>query len=297
VSSSNTVNYGAGGCPSSAPAGWTVVKAEGFDSGSLGANEVLPSGCCSFSTTAHTGSRSLAGNISGDDSNMGIYFDNLLGTYTSLYVSYWDRLDPNAYYPNNDFPFIKIIPTAALTCGATADIMFNGNSGNTSQTSEPMALQGEGNPANGASCNGLIAYASDVGVSVNAGTWRHIEILVTPSTSVAPGGQVNPVPGHCSSSSQAGCGNGNMEVWLNNTLIYTYPNGNLNGTQNMQNAQIELGGFYTDFCQPPGGGACGSIANNQQCGQPWTNCTGSVPGGGGPPGYSRYVDDVIIMKQ
>jgi hypothetical protein len=297
VTSSNDVNWGSGGCPSSAPNGWTVVKAESFSSGTLGSGEVMPSGCCSFVTSpTHAGAKyAYGGMINSDNSNAGLYIDGVLGTYTSMYISYWEYLDSNALYPNNDFPFLKLIPTAPLTCSGTTDIMFNGNTaGSTSNTAESFGLQGESNYNLSAPCNSQIAYNTDVQISPNAGTWRQVEILVTPSTSVAAPPQVNPAPGKCSSPTQAGCGNGRMTVYMDGKLIYDYPNANVNGTQDFTNAQIEIGGFYTDFCMNPAG--CGSTPYQTHC-IPWSACPGPTPGYGAPSGFNRYWDDLVVMKQ
>ena len=94
----------------SIPSGWTLVRAEGFESGALGTGEYGRSGCNTLDTVssamAHTGTYSWVGNVcgDGDDPTWGLAYQQV-GSFNDLYVSSWTYLSPGAHIETGNFYF------------------------------------------------------------------------------------------------------------------------------------------------------------------------------------------------
>ena len=275
---------GTGGC--ALPAGWTLVAQQDFECsgshaipanpscGTLPAQETTtapgcPSGCGApnnFETVQnHTpgGTYGFGGLYAGDGAEVDWIYGNgtgggsssNVGSFGTLYMSWWEYTDPNAKYGNSDYYMNHIVsPNGMSGChGLAQDFAYDaqpGGGGGSAPTSTAEMLPiSNGDTSNPPNCQGFYQYGNgDTGLPMMAGTWRQVEILYTPSTSVGPaiaGG----VPGtKCLSPSQAGCGNGTAQLFINGQLSQQSLNANLNGTVSMANSSIAAGGATTDTC-------------------------------------------------
>jgi len=285
----------------SIPSGWSLVCAEGFAGGTTHCNSSQSFGYLNNAqggingTQPHTGSFSLQGTYGSDGD---VIADNIgiPGSFSSVYISYWDWVSSNALYPNSDYFLVDLRNPAG--CGAFAgfgqDIGIDAQNyasglSLSSYTSGGFIVISQGDPGNSA-CVGNYEWNNNANLSINRGTWRQYEFLITPSTT--GNGQTNPMPNNCSTPTSAtGCGNGTLKMWVNGQQVLPGNNNlNLNGTQSMVNAGtfVQVGGTITDFNSSSGG----SVNCN-----PFSSCPGTQPGTGAPPIYQRIIDDIIVMTQ
>src|SRR5262249_43345777 len=117
-------------------------------------------------------------------------------------------------------------------------------------------------------------YQSGPNLQINAGAWRQYELWYHPSTIT-------------SGTQSTNTGDGEARMWVNGVLqLHDGPGVNLNGTVNMANSEVHVGGFITSF----------KTDLTTRC-VPFTACPGPAPGTGAPSAYHRYIDDVIVMKK
>jgi hypothetical protein len=300
---------GTGGCE--LPAGWTLVAQQDFECS--GSHAVPPNPACgtlpstqvtsvggdnkpisSFEQTqAHSGSYAFGGAYTGDggqvnwilgqpqSSNSG---PGLLGSFSSVYISYWEYTDPSAQYPNSDYYLFHMV-SPSLCNGLPQDVAYdaqpNGGGGAPPSSNAFMLPVANGNTT-GEACQGYYQWANGGrSLDMMAGKWRQVEIAYTPSTSVTPP-QANTPNVNCSAATKKGCGNGSLQLYINGQLSQQSLNANLNGTTSMANSDVEVGGVITDFCDA----GAATRAN------PFTRCPKAAP-----RAFHRYFDDIIIMKK
>ena len=94
-------------------------------------------------------------------------------------------------------------------------------------------------------------YQGGASLDMMAGTWRQVEVLMTPNTTFA-GTQLDIPNANCTSPSVAGCGNGEYRLYINGSLLIDQNNRNFNGAASMTNTSQIIGGVITDFCDTAG---------------------------------------------
>lgn len=316
-----------GGC--AAPAGWTALTQNDFECSGSHAFPAQPS-CGTLpsnqTTSANTppngffqnvqnhtpgGSYAYGGLHEGDGSTVNWLYNlsgGNVGSFTSIYISFWEWTDANQMLGNSDYGVAQINLAGNLGCSIGFNNQYYG------QASDPtgnnfasmlsggyMQASGTGDPALAGSlfCQGTAFDGSNgaAGIpwAVRAGVWTQYEVLFTPSTTFTPP-TVFPWP-DCSglSPSSPSCGNGTEKLWINGQLVGSFTNENLNGTDSFTDALVWVGSFMTSF-EPRANGML-------RCVYTWTtngtdpNCPGAQPGVGGPQPFHRYFDDIIVMKQ
>lgn len=271
------------------PAGWTFVKAQGFENG-LGAGEFSRGGAIS-TTQHHTGTHSWGAFIDGDGYTDAWGFSPSMTT--DIYASTWIYWDANAHIEvGNAFLF-------RLACNACAGAAHNqfqeflvnfDNFGH--QVSISTAAQGltlDFSP------QGLYTppQFSSKGYTIPGGSWEQQELWFHPNT--CTNGVVN--------------NDGFARFYRNGTLFIDAESRNLVGcVPNVSLLDLEVGG-QTDVecvlnssgqCVGPAGIAIPPGGQQKRC-NPYTACPALQADGVTPcvqqNGWNRYHDDTIILKK
>ena len=257
------------------PSGWSLVRATDFE-GSIPSGETWELWGASVQTDRyHAGSKSLGGTYDSGQDDVAWRLDgSVLGTYSEVYLSFYEYIESQALFNDEFFlarfgvsnPFQEIIADWYWAPG------FNKPSATLYAVSQGVA---DGRSA-------------EKGATVPKGAWHQWEIHYRPNTS--------------------GSSNGFYRVYLDGTLFMSAENANLNATVSMNNADVQVGGVYTkavwmmDYptCKvcstAPGNGTdyC-TRANN------WDYESFSNPKCNpiDPPlaSFKRYFDDIIVMKK
>jgi hypothetical protein len=285
------------------PAGWTLRWARGFE-GAINGNEgAYPAGNSATvianssnpDCLAHTGTHSAGatyfgnGNIIGWGINPGL-IGNFGINWTEVDISYWDCVSNQALYGNSDYYLGGIQSNNGCADpgnpiqDVTLDAQFFGNVATTaSETSEYFMVGGVGSTTN-TTCMGFFNYEKGFTLNINAGVWRQYEIHIKPSTTVTNTTCFQP-----GNADQNNCsGNGELEVYVNGSLVTQILNADLNGSSNLGDPAAYAGGVLTDVT-PDG-------SNTPGC-SPFTHCPGPAPGAGAPPAFNRYIDDFIVITR
>jgi len=269
---------GCGAINMSVPSGWSLLAADGFEGGNLcdQSAEGLGNGAVSCAK-GHSGSCSISTNVSYDQAGpQWLYLQGHSGSFTSIYLSYWEYVDPQATF-NDEYQVGDLWQSQNGGFAQEIAVGFLGQSFNA--TSAPMTFDPQNGVSNGV--NPPTTYGQTV--SMAGGTWHQYEIEWTPGNN-----------GGCS-----------VQVYRDSSLLASGSGLNCNGTVNMTGAQVQAGGQYTKLLwtnngNPPPSGACTTLGNG----------FGSEYQGGGAsfsaiaalcgpivPSFNRYIDDVIVMKQ
>ena len=271
----------------SVPDGWTLVRAQGFESGYL-EEDIAGSTTEITQVNPHTGSFALRGDYTSDGDIVAWVFNDggskggQIGPYTTLYISYWDYIEPQGLYANSDYSIIDIINR--FVCGAEQNFFYGAQFFGTdaSTTTTTMLAGGEGSEGDMEHCQPFYQYDQGTTIPINAGYWRQNEIFYHPSTTVSTGDDCDDGNGgpYCH-------GDGESMLILDGVLFNHEVGRNLNGTADMSDPAIWVGGVITSFSDNTFAVRCA----------PFNSCPGPEPGTGAPASYKRYIDDIIIMKQ
>lgn len=275
----------------SVPGGWTLKCAQSFEGGSIGPCEGFVQGA-SIGGTPHTGSHSMQGTYSGDGATVEWQFNpdgGCLGSYTTVYISYWDRTDTNGMFANSDY-FEVELPEPGQGSGSGCWIALDAEAGSFTPLSSRTGFELVGGAPDAASgCGGNFLYNQGFSLPMDAGFWEQHEFLIKPSTTVTlPIGYPPPI---CTSPSTANCGNGTFEAWINGVRVMNVEDSNLNGTVNWNDGPVNVGGLITSFA------ADGTTRCSTFSATGGGTCPGTQPGTGAPPPFSRQIDDIIILVQ
>jgi hypothetical protein len=282
VSATNTINFGSGGCPSALPSGWTLITCEGFEGGKLHTTcdgKPISSLRLAFGTSVscikgHTGSCSATGLVNAQGGGPSLYSNN--SSFGTVYISYWEWKDSNASM--NDELFIADMRKSVNGTLEQRILTERFNYGGFNSPFATIVIQPQGNH-----------YGNIWGpvVAFGAGTWYQWEVLYHPNT--------------------LGKLDGMMQVYLNGTTLINKSGVNLNGTINMLNSAIQIGGNYGKSVwtnngeRPNAGGTCSTKPTGKEAGF-WIGAFNANPINPGncspaPPRFNLNQDDVIITAK
>ncbi len=288
----------------SVPAGWTLVWARGFEGGFSGfaGNEITNFGAGGGITANnfHSGGHAMVGLYDMPDIQVNwILCGNAypaagcpqatgIGTFSDVYISFWEYDDPNALYGDSDYFYGGIVQPnpPASGCGQIQDVQIDMQnfSGQQSNTSSNVFVVSEGPDTQATPCMGLFQgqHQMSPGMAISAGKWTQYEIQIHPSTMVT-----NSTTCLATGDGSDCTGDGQIFMWVNGSPLpgvgINITGADLNGTTSMTNADLGVGGTLTDLS------GCGVWAT--------TSCTGTRPGALPPSPFNRYIDDIIILKK
>jgi len=256
------------------PSGWTLVQAQGFE-GTAPSTESW-SGAVS-TDRPHTGTHSLQDNVDHDQAGPAWWGGgSTLGTFTSVYLSYWEFVDSNAA-ANDEWNLGDL--TKYDSSGNFMQEISPGLLGQSFNTLTPPLTMGPQSPKP----NGVINIYYGPNVNLNPGAWHQWEISWTPNS--------------------PGSSNGAFAIYRDGTLLLSASNQNLNGTIDMSGSALRAGGQYTKLLwtnNAQGTGTCTPLGTG----------TGIEFQGGGTsfasiaavcqppaPAFKRFLDDVIVIKR
>jgi hypothetical protein len=267
----------------SIPSGWTLIKTQDFEGTNLTSSEFL-TGAKFTTNLVHSGSKSVSGTYSGDSSEVkyGLYEGNT-GSFNEVYISAWIFDESQGRFNDENF-FVRVLKTD--TNGNLAQELMGMTFGLGSST--------EDSGFNSISAKAIISGAStENGVTETWwgrtltggwGNWTQWEFWYRPN---APGSS-----------------NGFARLYQNGTLIHKVENANINGSVNMSNSMLQIGGVYTKLTWLHSNGACSSFIGEGGDNGPrvsnWNEtcpCPNQCPPDGKVPIFKRYIDDVIFMKR
>lgn len=289
VSTSNTVNFSANGCPSGAPAGWTVRFADGASNGNVG-GEVVYLGTnvnCTSPGSSPPNPTSYCTFYSVNGAQVIVSSPSLTASSNQYYLSFWDYVDSNALYANSDYQNGGFIPYwgSGSNCGSATPVGANNQQILTTLSYATGKFLASGIGTASSLCAGASAYSVSYQPPINAGFWRQYEMLYIPNTSVGSP-ETNPLTGPCSSPSTSGCGNGILKIWVSGQLVLDYENSNLNSVESVNAVAAMYGGGFTS-----------RDANDNPCTNLNASCPGPTPGSGAPHPFNRYISSFIYMTQ
>jgi IPT/TIG domain/Putative Ig domain len=279
----------------STPAGYTLLDAQGFETGSLNSGESFlntaittagGSGC----SAAHTGTHSASGTVASGESQVGFVLPPT--SFTTMVVSWWECDDANQTF-NDEMYGARLVNSAGTQALVEDwDSCDTGNSAcgigfNARQTR--FTLYNEQCPTG--ACVGPNGGSSGYTLfSPNQGTWTQYEWHITPNTS--------------------GSSNGSFALYQNGVLLTQATNQNLQGATAMSPGYMQIGGVYTKLLWSTStsslvcptsmiqGGAhevSGEYVTNFAAN---TTADGSscLSAGQGPTStFKRYFDDIIVV--
>ena len=268
----------------SLPSGWSLIRTQDFESGSLRSDE--------YSSGEVTGAGekrgkySLRGLFDGDADELHWMIDtipNSTGSFTEIYMSYYEWTDSNARW---DTEWIRGSVTAGDPgVGNYWRINFNYfNTSNFNGTKMPYVIQGEGTT--------MDAFAHwGPTKAVPVGRWVQREFWYRPNTPIASTDPNTPA-------------NGFVRMYEDGVLVFSRENSNLNGPANMTNgAWFTVGGLYTKHIWRLADGTCSSTpGDGSGYGREmnWNNpcqCQNQCPPDGYVPIFYSVIDDIIVMRK
>jgi hypothetical protein len=262
------------------PAPWQIVCAQGFENGAVTGSETVLAGASGGINTniPHSGAYSLEGLYNAPDQTVSWYLQpGNLGTFGEIYISFYERVDMQALYPDSDFFYGGIVQP--MVCGQIQDTQFDMQnfSGQQSSTAANLVLVSEGYDSQATPCMGKYQYSTSARLSINAGFWRHYEFDIVPSTQVFDSSTC------IATNNGSDCtGNGSYKVFIDGAPFMSGTRADLNGITDMSNAGVGVGGVLTDLS------GCGSWSS--------PSCPGSRPGAWPPAPFHREIDDVVVLK-
>ena len=269
----------------SIPDGWSLVRTQDFESG-CGANEDCELWGTGFQTSQkHGGTYSLGGTYASSQADVSWRLYEI-GSFSEVYMSFYEYIEPQALF--NDEIFLakywagpqEILVDWFWAYNPPEENSFNG-------THAYLGAVSQGDESQGA----LSEFNGIYRGPVPKGTWVQWEIHYRPNT-----------PGN---------NDGFILIYKDGDLFGHRENMNLNGTVNMNNANVQVGGTYSkgvwmdDYptCSPPEGCSthpgssdmCTLLVNTEE----WYANVFSDPicNPIDPPlpSFKRFFDDVIIM--
>lgn len=291
VVSSGPVNSLLHGCTVSAsnttscaiPAGWSIVTCEGFEGGhthtTCNGQSVsavgLGAGTTITCSSGHTGSCSSTANINAQGGGPSVFSGN--GSFGTVYVSYWEGKDPNGSM--NDELFVTDMRHVVGGSLQQEIVLDRFNAGGFNSATAQLLVEPQGNH-----------YGNIYGpvVAFGAGVYHQWEVMYHPNT---PGGS-----------------DGIVELFLDGATLINKSGVNINGTINMANSGLQIGGNYgksvwtNNGQRPNAGGTCTSAPGQGSESGFWAGPFNAFPINAkncppAPPTFGMNQDDVIVMAK
>jgi len=267
----------------SLPSGWSLVRATDFE-GTKPAGEAWELWDASIQTDrTHMGTKSLGGTYSRGQADVAWrLWGSSVGSYSEIYLSFYEYIESQALFNDElflarfgiDTPFQEVLVDWYWAYNPPETNSFNGT--NAALYAVPQGVQSE--------------RYQITGGAVPKGSWVQWEIHYRPNT--------------------PGSNNGFIRVYKNGSMVGSAENVNLNGTVDMNSADVQVGGVYTkavwmmDYptCSVPSGCSTNPGNGMDMCTNEhgWAGQSFSSPVCNpiDPPlaSFKRYYDDIIVMK-
>lgn len=263
------------------PSGWNLVRKTDFE-GAQPSDENWTAWSAAVRTDiAHSGSKSLGGSYSSDQSDVAWRIKSgVLGSFSEVYLSFFEYIESQALFNDEFFlarfsrqnPFHEVILDWYWAKNDAGSPSFNGTKATLYAVPQGVKF-------------GNVAGKT---VTVPKGAWVQWEIHYRPNTS--------------------GSSNGFIRVYKDGYLFTSAENVNLNGTVGMENMSVQVGGLYTKLVWMMDSPACTVCSTAPGKGTDY--CTGAMKWTGQPfssphcaptdpplPSFKRYIDDIILMKK
>ncbi len=263
------------------PSGWTLVKAQDFESGSVGGSESINGSITG--SNPHGGSKSLAGTYAGDGATVAYYLNSgVTGSFSELYLSFYDFMEAQGR-ANDELFIARFFIRDGSGNLAQEVIIDNLGAGNSSSNTGFNSLSSNIVIEPQSPSSGTTTAIWGPGYELGWGTWTQWEIEFKPNS-----------PGNS---------DGLIRVYKNGALFLEKVNIKLNGNLNMNDAGVEVGGVYTKLTWIRSDGSCGSfLGDGTDSGPRVSNfnhlpCPNQGPPSGVVPIFKRMIDDVIVIKK
>jgi hypothetical protein len=282
------------------PSGWSLVRATDFE-GTKPQGETWEIWNGAVTTTKpHAGSKSIEGTYGGDQADVHWSLSSgYLGNFTELYVSWYEFITSEAKFQDeffqlwikktfstNSYETIFLDWYWGTNSSGGLDYAANNTKATLYVVSEYRNTDGNivGTP--------LMKRQGGKSLVVPLGSWNQWEVHYRQST-----GSLT---------------NGFMRIYKNGTLYWSVENANINGSVDMSNSFLQIGGTYTKLlwmtdyptctiCSGrPGLGndLCNKVRGRQSFGDPTCKPGGTYNGNDTPhSAFKRYFDDIIVMKK
>lgn len=270
-------------CPT--PSGWTLVAAQGFESGALSAGQSLcPNGHTVIASGfAHTGKYAAVGRYTGGDQQVCWELSGARVQSTTTYVSWWEYDEPQARTNEEMFMFRRTIygGHGAFVTDIVADLAAPGTGGclfNCADASGTLIMAAEGRHGN------PNFWLYDGSQDLGKGSWVQWEVYLA------------------AGAANAGS-NGRMVVWRDGHRVMDVGGRNFVGTYNYSNASVQVGGVYTYLVWwlDPTHTHCAlrhsSYTTNYGNWSKPDPCPEQAPPNGYGVPFKRYFDDIVVLKR
>jgi hypothetical protein len=273
------------------PTGWTLVSAENFAGGVLHATDktqAVDDGInCSIAHSA--GSCSMYGQYAAEgDAFRWVLDHGAIGSSSEVYVSFWEEY-AGTVWDGGNFELAEFLSDGSPDQELLIDRWPDNSENRTTPSVPPYCADGVG-PGYDYTCQSAQSVINPQSVSggINAayygpevtfpsGLWRQVEIHYKANT--------------------PGSSDGDAEVYVNGQLVQSISNANLNGAINMAGMEVdvwqsvEVAKFVDSstrtVCEVPNSAGSINVAGNFTDFAPCPI----------PPDFSRYLDDVVVLKR
>ena len=259
----------------SLPSGWSLIRAQDFESGSANSDEWVSGGKVTDAGYKR-GNYALRGLIYTDGAGVswGLEGDTPTGTYTELYMSFYEFTDSNARF---NVEYIWGSNTKNVDGSVYHRVNFNYfDTMKFNGTAAPYVVQGEG-----AAMDAYAWYGPYRTIPV--GRWVQREVWHRPNT---PGNR-----------------DGFIRFYEDGVLVQNEENVSTNGPADFRSGTwIQVGGLYTKHVWRLSDGSCSSAVGEGTGYDRETNwdacaCPNQCPPSGTVPKFYRQLDDIIVMKR
>lgn len=268
------------------PNGWTLVRAQGFETGSVGANETAISQVAT--ARPYSGNYGMQGRVYKDDCATGWKLNSNIATGSEIYISWYEYIDRQAKMNDEMFLFYvrKEFSSPYRYMGIRWQYLNNldywSTSFNIDSANLVLFAEGDATGSNQSRC----FYAQGKWIPFMSGQWRQWEVYWKPAT--------------------GGLQNGTTRIYLNGILKSQVVDTAFNWDVNMSNAEIYIGGTtYTKInwisnatgqCSQDVGHIDGEYSRYKNFKWP-ADCQNQSPPNGYVPKFDRYIDDIIILQR
>lgn len=268
VNASNQPVCGSNVGSASIPSGWTLVAAQGFESGSVSSSQGVAGTI--ENSFAHTGTHAMTGKYTGGDQQ---YFWKIVGSAINsltTYVSWWEYDESQGKLNQDFFMMRRLNPDGRHD----AELQFAASSCLWNCTDENLYFEPHG--------GGWSLYKG--WTNPGWGVWTQWEVEMT----------INPT----------GSSTGSLTAWRNGIQVFSFTGKDIATTYtNWANADLRVGGVYTKLVWYTDSShttcATGHTSYTVNFSD-WTQpdpCPQQAPPNGYVPIFKRYIDDIVVLRK